>query len=152
MSTVNLKQSSLARVIAAANAPFNKLLLSDERTLVDEIVYHHGDGIHYPNALLRVTHDTVGHDNSGLSDDERYEEKDIEFSQLSYNAATARYEIGINGPINRASIATELSAKGFKLRPEDLEDRSYSGGTSVVEFHPDCLLYVGAITLQIATD
>lgn len=152
MNAFNPMQSSLARLVNAGNAAISKSLLSEGRTVVEELLLHHGDGVEHANATLRTTHDRYGDDYPGveeIDDHERYSETDVDFSQITMTAAEDKYLVSANNAVTRESIANGLRDYGLKVRTEDLVDAEYEYGDNIVQFHPNCLLYVGSVSVNV---
>ncbi len=152
MSSLNLKQTGLARLIAAGNAAFNDVLLTNERTSVEgyKVFAHYNNG--QPNAELEVVHDTVGTDDTDVPDEVRFERKFIEYVHMEFDATEQAkpYEISVSGSATKAKIVAALNAvHGFKLRVEDLVNEA-TGGEVDLRFSGECLLYSGSIRVQIS--
>ena len=154
MITFDPMQTAAARLVLFGNAVLSKCLLSDERTVVENVVFHGTDGNVQDNATLHVVHDRYGDDYPGveeLSDYERYSETEVDFRQVTLNASNDFYMIALNTSATREGIAATLKDRyKLKLRAEDLVDGDFTAGNNIVQFHPDCLLYVGSITVNIA--
>lgn len=154
MNTFNPMQSGAARLVAFGNVGLSKCLLSPERTVVEDVVIHGVDGGVQDNATLNVVHDRYGDDYPGveeIEDAERYSEIAIDFRQVTLNASNDFYSIALNTSATREGIAATLKDRyKLKLRAEDLVDGDFTAGNNIIQFHPDCLLYVGSITVNIA--
>lgn len=155
MITFDPMQTAAARLVLFGNAVLSKCLLSDERTVVENIVFHGTDGSVQDNVTLHVVHDRYGDDYPGveeLSDYERYSETEVDFRQVTLNASNDFFSIAVNNSPTRESIAANLKHRyKLNLRAEDLVEGDFTPGNNVIQLHPDCLLYVGSMTVNIAT-
>lgn len=155
MITFDPMQTAAARLVLFGNAVLSKCLLSDERTVVENIVFHGTDGSVQDNATLYVVHDRYGDDYPGveeLSDYERYSETEVDFRQVTLNASNDFFSIAVNNSPTRENIAATLKHRyKLKLRAEDLVEGDFTPGNNIIQLHPDCLLYLGSMTVNIAT-
>lgn len=154
MITFDPMQTAAARLVLFGNAVLSKCLLNDERTVVESVVFHGTDGDVQDNATLHVVHDRYGDDYPGvedLSDYERYSETEVDFRQVTLSATDDYFSIAVNTSATRENIAASLKARyKLKLRAEDLVEAAFIPGDNIIQLHPDCLLYVGSMTVNIA--